>query len=209
MLFRSGATGDLIGSSPNAITQGQRKVWGAFTELNVPVARKSPGIHDLSLNAALRHENFMTEGKKTTVPKVGVRWQPLDETLTVRASWSKGFRQPSLYELYSTPTSGLTPIQHPITKVNEPEQDVTVAGNRRLQPEKTKYLNTGVVWSPQAKALKGLTFGVDYWEAERRGTVTNNYQDTVNRFFGKTPSGAAAPGGLLPGESVEIGRAHV
>ena len=56
-----GATGDLIGSSPNAITQGQRKVWGAFTELNVPVARKAPGIHDLSLNAALRHENFMTE----------------------------------------------------------------------------------------------------------------------------------------------------
>ena len=49
-----------------------------------------------------------------------------------------------------------------------------------------------------------LTLGVDYWEAERRGTVTNNYQDTVNRFFGKTPSGAAAPGGLLPGESVAL-----
>ncbi len=199
-----GATGDLIGSSPNAITQGQRKVWGAFTELNVPVARKAPGFHDLGLNAALRHENFMTERKKTTVPKVGVRWQPIDESLTVRASWSKGFRQPSLYELYSTPTSGLTPIQHPITKLNEPEQDVTVAGNRRLQPEKTTYLNTGLVWSPQGRILKGLTLGVDYWQAGRRGTVTNNYQDTVNRFFGRTPAGAAAPGGLLPGESVVL-----
>ena len=199
-------TGDLIGSSPTATTQGHRKAWGAFAEWNIPVLKNVPGAHDLSATAAVRHENFMTESETTTVPKVGVRWQPIDQSLTLRASWSKGFRQPSLYELYSSPTSGLTPITHPITRVNEPEQDVTVAGNRRLAPEKTKYLNTGVVWSPQVTTLKGLTIGVDYWEADRRGTVTNNYQDTANRFFGRVPGGAAgsAPGGLLPGESVSL-----
>lgn len=197
-------TGDLIGSSPTATTQGHRKAWGAFTELNIPLARNLPGAHDLSASAAVRHESFMTENQSTTVPKVGLRWQPLDQTLTFRASWSKGYRQASLYELYSTPTSGLSPLQHPITKVNEPEQDVTVAGNRRLAPENTKYLNVGTIWSPAAKALKGLTLGVDYWEIERKGTVTNSYQDTANRFFGKSPSGAAAPGGMLPGESVVL-----
>ncbi len=197
-------TGDLIGSSPTATTRGHRKVWGAFAEWNIPVLKNVPGAHDLSLMAAVRHENFMTEKKKTTVPKVGIRWQPIDETLTFRASWSKGFRQPSLYELYSTPTSGLTPIVNPVTRVSEPEQDVTISGNRRLAPEKTKYLNVGIVWSPQINRLKGLTLGVDYWEADRRGTVTGNYQDTVNRFFGRTPGGAAAPGGLLPGESVVL-----
>ncbi|MBI5693355.1 MAG: TonB-dependent receptor [Verrucomicrobia bacterium] len=197
-----GATGDLIGSSPNATTRGHRKAWGAFAEWSIPVVRNTPGAHDLSVTAAVRHENFMTEGETTTVPKVGVRWQPIDQSLTLRSSWSKGFRQPSLYELYSTPTSGLTPVQHPITRVNEPEQDVTVAGNRRLEPEKTKYFNAGVIWSPEIKALKGLTLGVDFWDIHRKGTVTNNYQDTVNRFFGRTPTGAAAPGGLLPGESV-------
>ena len=36
-----------------------------------------------------------------TVPKIGVRWQPLDRTLTVRSTFSEGFREPSLYELYS------------------------------------------------------------------------------------------------------------
>lgn len=197
-------TGDLIGSSPTATTRGHRKAYGVFAEWEIPVMRNMPGAHDLSVTAAARHENFMTENETTIVPKVGVRWQPIDQSLTFRGSWSKGFRQPSLYELYSTPTSGLTPIQHPITRLNEPEQDVTVAGNRRLQPEKTKYLNTGIVWSPQFAALKGLTLGVDYWEADRRGTVTNNYQDTVNRFFGRTATGAAAPGGLLPGESVVL-----
>src|SRR6202008_3958714 len=40
----------------------------------------------------------------------------------------------------------------------------------------------------------------------RVGTVSNNYQDTLNRFFGRVPGGAAgsAPGGLLPGESVVL-----
>jgi outer membrane receptor protein involved in Fe transport len=197
-----GGTGDLIGSSPNATTQGHRKVWGAFAEWKIPVVKNVPGAHDLTAEAAVRHENFMTHSESTTVPKVGLRWQPIDESLTVRGTWSKGFREPSLYEMFSTPTSGLTPVQHPITRVNEPEQSVTVAGNRRLAPEKTKYLNAGIVWSPQVRSLKGLTLGVDYWEIERKGTVTNNYQDTVNRYFGRTPTGAAAPGGLLPGESV-------
>ncbi|MDB6094742.1 MAG: hypothetical protein JWM32_2304, partial [Verrucomicrobia bacterium] len=201
-----GATGDLIGSSPTANTQGQRKVAGVFVEATIPLLKNVAGAHDLSGTIAGRYEDFLSTSQTTTVPKFGLRWQPIDETLTLRASWSKGFRQPSLYELYSTPTSGLTPIRHPIFNTVEPEQTVTVSGNRRLDPEKTNYLNAGVVWSPEIGALKGLTLGVDYWEAERKGTVSNNYQDTVNRFFGRVPGGAAgsAPGGLLPGESVVL-----
>ncbi len=202
-----GTTGDLIGSSANAITQGQRKVWGVFAEWSIPVVKNVPGAHDLSATVAVRHEDFVTNKETTTVPKFGVRWQPVDSSLTLRASWSKGFREPSLYELYSTPTSSLSPITHPLAGFAfEPEQNVTVAGNRRLAPEKTKYLNAGFVWSPQMAGLKGLNLGVDYWEVERKGTVSNNYQDTVNRFFGRVPKGAAgsAPGGLLPGESVVL-----
>ena len=202
-----GATGDLIGSSPTANTQGQRKVAGVFVEATIPILKNAPGVHDLSGTVAARYEDFLSTGQTTTVPKLGLRWQPIDDTLTLRLSWSKGFRQPSLYELYSTPTSGLTPITHPLPGYAfEPEQTVTVSGNRRLAPEKTKYTNAGVVWSPSIDALKGLTLGVDYWEAERTGTVSNNYQDTVNRYFGRVPGGAAgsAPGGLIPGESVVL-----
>jgi iron complex outermembrane receptor protein len=202
-----GATGDLIGSSANATTHGQRKVWGVFAEWSIPVLKNVPGAHSLDATAAVRHEDFMTHKETTTVPKVGLRWQPLDDSLTLRASWSKGFREPSLYEMFASPTSGLTPITHPLPGFAfEPEQTVTVSGNRRLQPEKTDYTNVGIVWSPQGMGLKGLTLGVDYWEADRKGTVTNNYQDTVDRFFGRHPGQAAgsAPGGLLPGESVVL-----
>jgi len=206
-----GATGDLIGESPKATTHGHRKVWGAFAEANIPIFKYLPGAHDLTATAAVRHEDFTTHDQTTTVPKFGVKWQPVDASLTVRGSWSKGFREPSLYEMYSSPTASLFPITHP-TQIDpatgrnafEPEQAVTVAGNRRLAPEKTEYLNTGVVWSPQFTSLKGLTLSVDYWEADRTGTVTNNYQDTINRYFGHSPTGEAAPGGLLPGESVVL-----
>jgi iron complex outermembrane receptor protein len=208
-----GATGDLIGESAKAITRAHRKVWGAFAEINVPILRNLPFTHDLSATAAVRHEDFMTHNQTTTVPKVGLKWQPIDSSLTFRGSWSKGFREPSLYEMYSSPTAGLFPITHPTLidpatgrNAFEPEQAVTVAGNRRLEPEKTEYLNGGIVWSPQFDRLKGLTMSVDYWEADRKGTVTSNYQNTVDRFFGRTATGAAAPGGLLPGESVELNR---
>lgn len=197
-----GTTGDLIGSSANATTAGQRKIGGVFMEAKIPIAKGTPGAHDLSADVAVRHEKFMSSKRNATVPKIGIRWQPVDETLTLRGSWSKGFREPSLYELYSTPTAGLTAITHPLTGFREPEQSVYIAGNRRLDAEKTKYLNLGVVWSPNNDQLKGLTVSLDYWAVDRKGTVDANYQDTVDRFFGRDSTGAAAPGGMLPGESV-------
>jgi len=196
------ATGDLIGSSPTATTQGQRKIAGFFAEANVPLAKNLPGAHVLAGTVSARHERYLSSEESVTVPKVGIKWMPMDESLLIRASWSKGLRQPSLYELFSSPTSGLTPVTHPLTKVVEPEQDVTISGNRRLKSEKTKYLNAGFVWTPNVQALKGLNFGFDYWRADREGTVSGNYQNTVDRSFGRNAAGTAVGGGLLPGESV-------
>jgi FO synthase len=36
------------------------------------------------------------------VPKIGLRWQPIARQLTLRTSYSEGFREPSLYELLWT-----------------------------------------------------------------------------------------------------------
>jgi iron complex outermembrane receptor protein len=189
----AGATGDLIGSSPNAITRGQRKIAGVFAETKIPILKNTRGAYDLSLDLAVRHERFLTSDRNVTVPKIGVRWQPLDRTLTVRSTFSEGFREPSLYELYSTPTSGLTPITDPRNGSREPEQEFTVRGNRNLDAEKTKSYNVGVIYSPEAFA-KGLTVGLDFWRIERDGTVEADPQTTVNNYFQNRP--------LEPGESV-------
>lgn len=188
-------TGDLIGSSANATTVGQRKIGGVFAETKLPLLRNTTGARDLSLDLAVRHEQFMTSNRSATVPKIGLRWQPFDETLTVRSTYSQGFREPSLYELYSTPTSGLVPITDPRTGDREPEQDYTVRGNRGLEAEKTRSYNVGVIYSPAAFA-KGLTVGLDFWRLERDGTVEADPQTTVDNFFAKRP--------LEPGESVVL-----
>lgn len=186
----AGRTGDLIGSSPNAITRAQRKIGGIFAEARVPI------LENLEGSLAVRHEKFFTSDRNTTVPKVGLRWMPIANELTIRASYSEGFREPSLYELYSSPVSGLLPITDPRNGSFESEQPITLAGNRRLEAEETEYINVGFVWSPQADMFRGFTFGADFWKIERKGTVDADAQDTVDRILG------TAPGGPLPGESV-------
>ncbi len=186
----AGRSGDLIGSSPNAITRAQRKIGGIFAEARLPV------VESLEASVALRYEDFLTSNRNTTVPKIGLRWTPLGAQLAVRGSYSEGFREPSLYELFSSPVAGLLPITDPRNGNFESEQPITLAGNRRLEAEETEYINLGFVWTPEAPALKGLTLGADFWRIERNGTVDADAQDTVDRLLG------TAPGGALPGESV-------
>ncbi len=185
-----GTSGDIIGSSPRATTVAQRKIGGLFAEARLPLPAR------LEATASLRHEMFLSTDEEVTVPKFGLRWQALARQLTLRASYSEGFREPSLFERYSTPISVLTGIIDPRDGYIEPEQRVTLRGNRRLKAEETDYLNAGAIWSPTWTRLKGLTLSADFWRIERDGTVEANPQNTVYRGFG------LLPGGLLPGEDV-------
>jgi len=198
-------SGDLLGSPPSAITIAQRKIASYFGEIEIPIFSEKKSMdfaHSLSLNVAARYEDFVTSGRSVFVPKFGLRWQPLaDGSLVVRSSWGKGFREPSLFELYSGRTSGLLPINDPLTGNTEPEQNVVTGGNRLLEAEDTESFNVGFVWSPKGK-LEGFTASFDLWRIERNGTVSVNNQDTVDRAVGRDITGAPKPGGLRPGESV-------
>ena len=191
------AGGDVLGNSPVTPTSGQRKVGALFAEVNLPLfsdKNRTDFAHALSVNFALRNEQFFTAGSSTTVPKIGLRWQPVDEALTVRASASKGYREPSLFELHA----GLLPngktIFDPRQNAVFEELGVITRGNANLAPETSKAFNLGFVWTP--KTLKGFTVSLDAWRIDRSGTVVASFQDVINRETG------AAPGGLLPGERV-------
>ncbi|PTY08756.1 hypothetical protein DB347_04070 [Opitutaceae bacterium EW11] len=195
-------TGDIIGSSPAAITDHTRKVVGVYAELSVPIVAEAnhvPGVHSLGADVAARYENFLTNSETTTVPKAGLRYQPFDESLTLRASASKGFLEPSLYQLYAGPVASLLGLIDPRTGEDLPEVPTTTAGNRKLAPEHTKSYNVGVVWAPDYWHLQGLTTSVDVWRVDRKGTASIDLQNLLDRNFG------TAPGGLQPGESVVLG----
>ncbi len=126
-----------------------RNVTAFFAELSAPV------LKSLELNAAVRYDNYQGTGSKTT-PKVGVRWQPAKEVL-VRSSWGKGFRAPSLTELYQPQTSGVSaqgltdPLRCPTTSSSndcETQFNIRVGGRSSLKSEESTNITAGIVLEP-------------------------------------------------------------
>jgi len=153
-----------------------------------------PGFHSLEFTAAGRFEDFRNNDTNVLVPKVGVRWQPIDNQLTLRATWGEGFREPSLEELYSAPISTLFPSHDPQNNFAfEPETNTLIKSNPNLQPEDSRSFSAGFVYTP--KYVPGLTYTMDFWDIERTGVIFAKSADAVLRD--------EARGTLGPGENVE------
>ncbi|HVU26023.1 MAG TPA: TonB-dependent receptor [Opitutus sp.] len=196
--------GDTIGGSATAATNHTRKVWAAYAEMQFPLASPSqniPGLYSLSMDVAARYEGFLTSHDSTTVPKLGLRYQPFDDTLTFRGSIAKGFLEPSLYKLYAGSVAGLLTLVDPRDGNTLQEVPTVTNGNSSLKPETSKSYTLGVVWSPKG-AMNGFTTNVDLWRIQRFGQALTNLQDTLDRFFGHDANGSDKPGGLQPGEAV-------
>jgi len=197
----AGSSGDVIGSSTDNATNADREIGSIYAEMNIPIFGEDnavPGAYRLNLNIAGRFEDFVTQNDSIFVPKVALRWMPVDDSFVIRGTWGQGYRQPSMYELYAEGlTYALAPITDPVTQVNEPEQDVSSASNRRLKAEESDNFTVGFVWTPEflRKDNQAFSVGVDYWYIKRTGNVTVDYQDVVFRDFNGDP--------LLPGESVQ------
>ena len=175
--------GDLSSQSPKATTVGGRKDYAIYSELSIPIFSPEnaiPGFHALELSASGRFEEFLNNDSNVLVPKLGLRWQPFDDSLTVRATWGEGFREPSLFELYSSPTQGLLPALFKGTF--DPEVPTITSSNPNLQPEDSRAFTTGIVYTP--KFVSGLTLSIDIYDIERKGVVVSpTAQEVVNRFL--------------------------
>src|SRR5690606_2545196 len=79
-------------------TKGEYDLTEFYAELNVPVLADMAGAKELSLSLASRYSDYSTFGD-TTNSKVGIKWKPVD-ALLVRATWSEGFRAPTINNLY-------------------------------------------------------------------------------------------------------------
>ena len=189
--------GDIAGNSPVPPAHGGRKTYNFYGETRIPIFSpdfKFPGFYALEFTAAARFEEFLNNDSNVLVPKVGMRWQPLDPQLTLRSTWGEGYRQPSLEELFGSPISTLEPSHDPMNGgAFEPETNTLIVSNRNLQPEDSRSFSAGVVYTP--KYVPGLTLSIDFWDIERLGVVAAETADQVLQ--------RELAGTLLPGESVE------
>ncbi|MEO6244584.1 MAG: TonB-dependent receptor, partial [Opitutaceae bacterium] len=209
---------------PVAPASGKRRVSAAYVEASAPLtsaAQKIPGLYALELNAAGRVESFSDDGVgHTTVPRVGLRWQPVAKEITFRASWGRGFRAPALAELYLPQTTNIVfnivdPARagKPGSNANDTgtgQRLIRSGGNPLLAPEKSESTNFGVLITPSA--LKGLSLSVDFYTVEVKNrigaaastaTILGNPTLFGDFIIRATPT-ASDSANNLPGELREI-----
>ena len=189
-------------SVPNFLpTKGSRDVWSIYWEVRVPVTSpiwNCPGLYSLELGYQERYDNYSDFGA-TEKPKFFVRWQPIDSSLTLRATYNEAYHAPALAELYTSQgqilvlvddPAGLTP---PNTVIKE-----TVGGNPNLNAEVAYEWTYGVVWTP-AKLIKGLTLSADFYHIDLRNVISGREPNIIliNNFLSRTgtlPNGAPTGG---------------
>jgi iron complex outermembrane recepter protein len=172
-------TGDISGYGGNFLTTDRdRRVDAIFAELNLPVAK------GLEANFAVRHDRYEGVGNSTT-PKASLRWQPLPQ-LVLRTAAGRGFRAPSLQDLYLPQTTGVTaaglsdPLRCLPPTNNLPSDcstqfNILNGGNPGLKPEKSKNFTLGAVISP----VPNITLALDAFRIDVKDTIVNGITPAV------------------------------
>ena len=168
------------GVSLSPINAG-RDIKAGFVEIKVPVTSPSnhiPGLYTLGFDAAVRHEIY-SDTDDPTVPKLSMRWLPIDDQFAIRSTYSKSFAAPTLFSLFGPTNSGATPSLVGLTAYNSagvaigsfaPVQGSQQSGsNSTLRPSRSKNYTAGFIWSP--KNVKGLSFSMDYYNIKETDIV--------------------------------------
>jgi iron complex outermembrane recepter protein len=208
------ATGDVSGYGGNFHdVHGSRDVKAVYAELNVPI------LKSLEANVAIRTDDYSDFGR-TTNPKASLRWQPTRDVL-FRGSYGKGFLAPSLYELFTPNTGGVSPpgttdpIRCPVTHDTgldcNTQFTLQFGGNPNLNPEKSEQTTLGIVLEP----TNAMSVSVDYFKIRLNKTITNGIPIATilgdlaqfGSLVTRAPSDPAFPN--LPGRIILIDQRYV
>jgi iron complex outermembrane recepter protein len=192
-----------------------RKSWGIYAETLIPIFTPKwhiLGFYSLEFSAGVRYDEWLNNDTNAAVPKVGVRWQPFDESLTLRSNWGEGFLEPSMVQLYGpnrltfaaahfvgfAPSAIFGPPgspTNPLQEVADPETPVEQLPNKNIRPEHDRTWTGGLVYTPKWIPPKygQLTLTIDFWDVERTGIamffspslIINGYN--TGRFPGVVP----------------------
>lgn len=155
-------------STPVLPTSGSYSISEYYMEVNLPLLADIPVFKALNLSAATRYSDYSTFGS-TNNEKLGLRWQVYDD-LTLRSTWARGFRAPTIGELFGS-LAGFSPlVQDPCSadRISNPQTAANCAalgvpsdyiqigrqvntrtgGNENLSPETSNSLTIGAVYSP-------------------------------------------------------------
>ena len=186
---------DEVGVGQEFPIKAGRKEYAFYAETLIPItspAMRVPGFYSLEFAAGGRFEAFQNNDTNSLVPKVGARWRPFDEQLTLRSTWGEGFVEPSLTELYGPVIFGMAATSFKGDR--DPETATRNNPNPHLGPEHSRNWTGGIVYTPKWIPAGTLTLTIDLWDIERTGVVmVASPQSVIERFLA---------GRLQPGEAV-------
>ncbi|WP_419570324.1 TonB-dependent receptor [Rheinheimera sp.] len=150
----------LIFGTESVSAAASRSQKAAYVEISVPL------LEHLEMQLAERYDHYSDFGG-TANPKIAFHFTPTDE-LSFRASWSQGFRAPSLAQV------GLGPSQEsqffvdtyrcPTPDASNPacastDYTIVFAGNPNLEAEESESWNVGTIW----QATEDFDISLDFW----------------------------------------------
>ena len=148
---------------------GSEDIYEANVEANFPVLKDLPLIDLLSLNGAFRYAKYDASGNggvntkfNAKTWKLGLEWAVTDG-LRVRATRSRDFRAPTLWDLYQNQIISASGVTDPLTNVAA-QLNTVAGGNPNLRPEIGKNLTVGVVFNPTF--FRNFSVSVDYYNVK-------------------------------------------
>ena len=191
------AAGLVLNDVPYLPTRGSYDLNEFYGELDVPIFKDIFLARSLDLSIAARRSDYSSFGS-TTNPKVSVHWQPIEDLL-LRGSWGKGFRAPSINELYSGIAQGRPTADDPCSldsvayasaraacaaanvpanfkKLNA-QTFLSTGGNANLAPETSTNKTLGFVYSPSF--IEGFNTTVDWYNIRIENAIGSNSAQTI------------------------------
>ncbi|PHS15955.1 MAG: TonB-dependent receptor [Kangiella sp.] len=154
---------DVLGSSPTPDSSGSRTISSAYAELVIPLI--DSGSQYMEVQVAARIENFSDIGSSGVKPKIALFYEPL-EWVSLRASYSQGFRAPGLPQVTAEGVPRSNNVYDPVLDDSYGIVDVR-SGSTDLEPEDVVNTSYGVVFKP----LDDLTITIDSWKIEQENVV--------------------------------------
>lgn len=162
--------GDLVNTAVQTDFVADHDVRSAYVELAAPLLRddRRAGLRRAELQLAGRWEHFSNFGAATK-PRAGLSAELLPGLLA-RASVGRGFRAPTLAQLYGGISSSMAArVDSFRPQDGNVRRTIFQPPTRTLKPEQTESRNVGLVWEPAF--VRGLSLAADWWRYELKDQI--------------------------------------
>lgn len=160
----------------------------AYAEASLPLMGPDPGrpgMHSMTLTAAMRGEDYDSFSNVTT-PKLGLVYRPGTD-FTVKTSWGKSFKAPTLLQRFRSSFTQLSPAAM-FGGIGYPANATVLVnggGNPDLQPERARTWTASLAFHPEA--LPGLDaeltwFTIDYTDRVVQ-PISNVFETLSNPIY--------------------------